>query len=82
MEEKLREQIKVVVEARQHSQLLADQRKSTKVKVIHPGYLISMTLRTIKGFLDSNLFSEAIDQQKEYRDNLTQEVIKEQRGDG
>jgi len=35
-------------------------------KVIHPGFILGMTLKTVTGFLDHYLFSEAIDQQKEY----------------
>jgi len=35
-------------------------------KVLHPGFLIGMTLRTVDGFLTLHLISEAIDQQKEY----------------
>ena len=35
-------------------------------KVIHPGFLMSMTLRTVNGFIEKRLISEAIDQQKEY----------------
>lgn len=32
----------------------------------HPGFILSMTLKTVRGFLKSHLISEAIDQQKEY----------------
>ena len=35
-------------------------------KVIHPGFLMSMTLKTVNDFIERHLISEAIDQQKEY----------------
>ena len=39
-------------------------------KVIHPGFLMSMSLQTVAGFLTAHLIFEAIDQQKEYYANL------------
>ena len=35
-------------------------------KVMHPGFIRSMTLHTVQGFINARLISEAIDQQKEY----------------
>ena len=35
-------------------------------KVMHPSIILNMTLMTVRGFMESQLISEAIDQQKEY----------------
>jgi len=35
-------------------------------KVVHPSIILNMTLITVRGFMESQLISEAIDQQKEY----------------
>jgi len=35
-------------------------------KVVHPSVIMNMTLNTVKGFLERRLFSEAINQQREY----------------
>lgn len=35
-------------------------------KVMHPGWIISMTLRTVSGAIRSSVLSEAIDQRKEW----------------
>ena len=35
-------------------------------KVMHPSIILNMSLMTVRGFMESQLISEAIDQQKEY----------------
>lgn len=35
-------------------------------KVVHPSIILNMSLITVRGFMESHLISEAIDQQKEY----------------
>ncbi len=38
-------------------------------RVINPGFILNMTLITVRGFLEGGFFREAIDAQKEYDDN-------------
>lgn len=35
-------------------------------KVVHPSFILHMTLNTVAGLLEAHQISEAIDQQKEY----------------
>ena len=43
-------------------------------KAIHPGFLLSMQLRTVAGFMEKQLICEAIDQKKEYYDKRAGEI--------
>jgi hypothetical protein len=45
-------------------------------KVMHPGWVISMTLRTVAGAIRSQTLSEAIDQHKEYYAKQQEEYIR------
>ena len=44
-------------------------------KVMHPGFLIGMTLRTIMAAINRGLISEAIDQIKEYSIKAQEEYL-------
>lgn len=35
-------------------------------RVVHPSIIMNMTLKTVYGFLEARMISEAINQQKEY----------------
>ena len=35
-------------------------------KVVHPGFILNMTLMTVRGFMNAHLFSEAINQKVEF----------------
>jgi len=44
-------------------------------KVMHPGWIISMTLRTVAGAIRSHIISEAINQKVEYYANIQEEYL-------